>query len=354
MALFTLRGSEYSPGMSWLGIVHEKVRWAGRVTALACFALASVVTGGAAQLSAAVTYNGMCDASAAVSFGTNYFVVANDEDNVIRIYRRHPGGAPVATVDVAKFLVVQGKSPETDIEGSARVGNRIYWITSHGRNAKGKNSPDRHRFFAMDILESTNVPVLVPTGRPYHRLLLDFALDSRLLKYGLVSASRLAPKMPGGLNIEGLTARPDGSLVIGFRNPIPHGKALLLPLLNPAGLIANESAKFGDPIELDLHGLGVRSMGYENGRYLVIAGPSGARGSFQLFNWTGDVQSAPTVVEGITFPGFSPEGMTYEGGDGREQFFILSDDGTLQIDGVDCKRLKDPMQRRFRGFTLTF
>jgi hypothetical protein len=35
--------------------------------------------------------------------------------------------------------------------------------------------------------------------------------------------------MPGGLNIEGLAATPDGQLLIGFRNPLSEGKALLLP-----------------------------------------------------------------------------------------------------------------------------
>ncbi len=308
----------------------------------------------AAQLSEPITYFGMCDASAAVSVGTNFFVVANDEDNVLRVYRRRPGGPPVSTVDLNKFLAVQGKSPETDIEGSALVGNRIYWMTSHGRNAKGKTAPDRHRFFATDVVESPEGLKIIPAGRPYSRLLVDFALDSRLLRFGLMSASRLAPKMAGGLNIEGLTARPDGTLLIGFRNPIPHGKALALPLLNPGGLISGEQAKFGDPIELDLGGLGIRSMGYEEGRYLIIAGPSAAQGAFRLFSWNGTATNSPTAVEGITFPGASPEGMTVEGTDGRKQYFVLSDDGTLRVGNEDCKRLKDPMQRRFRGYTLSF
>src|SRR5690348_752082 len=88
----------------------------------------------AGQLSPPEFFFGMCDASAAVAIGTNFFVVANDEDNVLRVYRRHPGGLPIAAVDVSRFLAVKGKSPETDIEGATMVSNRIYWITSHGRN----------------------------------------------------------------------------------------------------------------------------------------------------------------------------------------------------------------------------
>jgi hypothetical protein len=32
---------------------------------------------------------------------------------------------------------------------------------------------------------------------------------------------------------------------------------------------------------------------------------------------------------------------------------VLSDDGTVQVDGVDCKKLKDPLQKRFRGVNLS-
>ena len=35
-----------------------------------------------------------------------------------------------------------------------------------------------------------------------------------------------AAEAEGGFNIEGLAAAPDGSLLIGLRNPIPQGRAL--------------------------------------------------------------------------------------------------------------------------------
>jgi hypothetical protein len=296
----------------------------------------------------------MCDASAAVAIGTNLSVVANDEDNRLRLYQRHPGGMPAASVDLSRFLAVRGKSPETDIEGAARVGSRIYWITSHGRNAKGKDSPDRHRFFATEIVETVVGPRVTPVGRPYSQLLDDFAREPRLAPFGLASASRLAPKDPGGLNIEGLTAMPDGRLLLGFRNPIPGGRALLVPLLNPAGLIAGDSARFGDPILLDLGGLGVRSLGYENGRYVIIAGPSAGGGVSKLYLWGGpEAATAATLVPGVDFRGLNPEGLAFERADGRREFFVLSDDGTRSLGGVDCKQLKDPAQRRFRGYALT-
>ena len=308
-------------------------------------------TGYSATLSDPTTYFGMCDASAAVSLTTNLFIVANDEDNVLRVYRRHPGGLPVLTIDLNAFLRVAGKSTETDLEGSARIGNRIYWITSHGRNAKGRPSPNRQRFFATTVTLTNDLVDVKPVGQPYTSLLRDLTRDRRLLDFNLAYAARFAPKMPGGLNIEGLSPTPDGHLLLGFRNPIPRGRALVVPLINPADLIEGRPAKFGDPILLDLGGLGVRSMGLGDGKYLIIAGPYGTDGESRLYEWDGH-SASPTPLSGIQVPGFNPEGLAFQHQDGRSEFFLVSDDGTLKINGVDCKHLKDPTGRRFRGYTL--
>ena len=40
------------------------------------------------------------------------------------------------------------KKPESDLEGAANLADRIYWITSHGRNREGEARESRHRFFA--------------------------------------------------------------------------------------------------------------------------------------------------------------------------------------------------------------
>jgi hypothetical protein len=113
--------------------------------------------------------------------------------------------------------------------------------------------------------------------------------DERLKKYELEKAEKLAPKEEGGLNIEGLTATPNGELLIGFRNPIPGGKALILPLTNPLDLIQKPetevNAIFGEPIELDLGGLGIRSIEYWQVYqvYLIIAGAYDGSDQFALY-----------------------------------------------------------------------
>jgi hypothetical protein len=302
-------------------------------------------------LSAPLTYFGMCDASAAVALGANLFIVGNDEDNVIRVYRRQPAAMPVSSFDLTAFLRLSRKDVESDIEGAARIGDRIYWVTSHGRNAKGEVSPNRQRFFATTVTVHEDVVTVQPIGVPYGDLLLDFQADPRLGPLGLEAASRLAPNLPGALNIEGLAATPDGQLLIGFRNPIPDGLALVVPLLNPAEIIEGRRAALGNPIRLDLGGLGVRSMGWGNGRYLIVAGHHDDDVISQLYDWAGP-GATPRPIEGVSFAGSNPEGIAFEVENAAHDVFVLSDDGTLEIGGVGCKKIADPSQRRFRGYRL--
>src|SRR4051794_8803245 len=90
--------------------------------------------GGAQAPLAMFQHTRMWDASAAVAIGTDLFVGANDEDNTLRIYHSERGGGPVASFPMDDFLGVEPEPPEADIEGAARVGDRIFWIPSHGRN----------------------------------------------------------------------------------------------------------------------------------------------------------------------------------------------------------------------------
>src|SRR6187402_2463901 len=153
----------------------------------------------------ATVFVGMCDASAAAAIDADRFVVADDEDNILRIYSR-AGGKPLQTFDLSEFLGVQGKkkSKETDLEAAAQLGDHTFWITSHGRNSKGKDKPERQRLFATRAQVRGDSVEIVPVGQPYSDLLDDLLADPQLAPYKLAAASELAPKAPGGLNIEGL------------------------------------------------------------------------------------------------------------------------------------------------------
>lgn len=293
---------------------------------------------------------GMCDASAAVPVGPTMFVVANDEDNRLRVYRRDDPGRPVPVyqrrhpsepvpwVDLSSFLKVDPKHPEADIEGATRVEDRVYWITSHGRNKNGKPRPNRHRLFATEIKVSGDKVTIAPVGKPYRDLLKDLTASQWLKEYRLGDAAEKPPEETDGLNIEGLSATTQGTLLIAFRNPTPHGKALLVPLENPKQVVEGKAAKLGKPISLSVGGLGIRSIEYFEAKqkYLIVAGPHGDEGDFHLYQWSGPPSEEAELIEGVNFRSFRPEALViYPTEQTRIQ--ILSDDGSEKINGRDCK-----------------
>jgi hypothetical protein len=293
----------------------------------------------------------MCDASGAVALSRNLFVVADDEDNVLRIYDADRGGAPISSSDVSAALPIgavagkkrSAKRPEIDIEAATRIGDVALWITSHGRSSSGKERPERLFLFGTNApAAATQIDVI---GTPYTSLLEDLSSDPRYARFELGEASTRAPKEPGGLNIEGMTARPDGAIFIGFRNPLPAGRALLVTLLNPLDVIGGRPARFGDPVLLDLGGLGIRSLSWWRGRYLVVAGSIDGEAAFRLFAWKGDGKVQP--VNGVDLRGFNPEAFFTP--DQVDRILLLSDDGSESIGGIPCKRLEDRSRKRFRG-----
>jgi hypothetical protein len=304
----------------------------------------------AANQSPPLIFSGMCDASAAVALDGDLFAVGCDEDNFLRFYRVSQPGKPVHIYNLNPFLFGKKKSPEADLEGAARLGSRIYWVTSHGQNAEGRFAPNRHQFFALEVNLRGGVLEVRPVGRPYTNLLSDLVRDPRLERYQLAEAARRAPKASGGLNIEALTDTREGNLLIGFRNPIPGGRALMIPLLNPGALLEGTPASFGEPLLLDLGGKGLRGMGSTGSGYYLIAGPAGADAESQIFFWEGN-DLPPKPIAGRTFPGLNLEGLCFHDSEARSDFLILSDDGSLMSSGKECKSLPED-QRRFRAFRL--
>ncbi len=314
---------------------HRDVANSGRALLRVLGALA--VLGAAAWTDAGVRaqevtlYRGMCDASAAVALDERHFVVASDEDNALRIFARGQS-LPVTTLPLSPFL---GTDRESDLEGAARVGQRIYWISSHGRNSSGKVRPDRYRLFVTEVDDATSPPTLKPVATA-HTHLLQGLIDAESLKaWRLADAARLAPEAPGGLNIEGLAETADAQLLIGFRNPVRDGKALVVALRNPQDVVKGAAATFGPPIALELGGRGVRSLERIGSDYLVVAGPTADRGDFALFRWSGHVVDAPRRISDIALGTLRPEALFAWPRTGVVQ--ILSDDGGVETGGVACK-----------------
>ena len=135
--------------------------------------------GGACGLTAppAVVHEDMANASAIALLDPNWFVAASDESNVLQVFPVDSDGPSVAQVDLSGAAAVLGKSTEIDLEGAARIGDRVYWIGSHGRNKDGKPRSNRQRLMATRVEKDGTTMRLVPEGRPYSGLLTELLAD---------------------------------------------------------------------------------------------------------------------------------------------------------------------------------
>ncbi len=313
----------------------------------ACLAALPLVAASSALARDEFRYSGLCDASAAVALGPDHFVVADDERNTLVTYRRGQP-EPVALLPLAAFLGTAADK-ESDLEGAAAIGSRIYWISSHGRNKNGKPRPERQRFFATEVDASTVPPSLRPIGLAYTGLLQDLLSADALKRFKLKDAAQRAPEAAGGFNIEGLAAMADGRLLIGLRSPLVAGRALLVPLDNPEAVANGEAARIGAPILLDLGGRGIRSMERVGPALFIVAGAPDDRGNFALYRWSGKAEEAPALVNGMDFGSLRPEALFEL--PASSQLQMLSDDGGVETGGVACK--DRPVDgRSFRSITV--
>ncbi|MCX5956654.1 MAG: DUF3616 domain-containing protein [Cyanobacteria bacterium] len=323
-----------------------------------------------------VVHSGPCDASAAIPFGNGLFVVVDNKAKppvVLRIYRSGQAGPALGkgVIPADAVAPVDDGHPALDLEAAARIGPLVYWIGSHGAGApaaKGKGAgelgeprPNQRRLFATNLglrvgADGTSMELSVePVGRPYTTLIDDLAADPRYARFELGAAATRPDKAKGGLSIEGLAATPSGALLIGFRNPLPGGKALLVPLTNPNAVLGGEKARFGDPVLLDLGGLGIRSLEMVNGGLLIVAGPAeGRKGTATpsvLYRWSGQFESPAVRLRSFPSVGgrpLNPEALVIDG----NSLVVLSDDGKLE--GLDAACGKRPKESEgFRELRIT-
>lgn len=312
-------------------------------------------------------YKGMCDASAAVALDEKTFIVASDENNDLRIYGKNNSEElqRIKLSEVFKGKISDGNNLEIDIEGATRLGDKIFWTGSHGASKTGKPRPSRQRLFAVKISRDggTGKFIAVPAGKIYTDLISDLENDLRFNEFKLKEAEIIRPKDIGGLSIEALAATPEGHLLIGFRNPLiggqtsadkilKNGKSLIVELLNPLEVIGGKTAKFAAPIILNLNGLGVRGLEYDNARkiYLVVAGPyfdaqeilpqNSEVSESRFYVWTGKRSDEPQLRKKIKLSGFNAETAFVYPQTANVQ--LLSDDGK-----ADCSE-------SFRGRLLKF
>ncbi|MFN7769490.1 MAG: DUF11 domain-containing protein, partial [Planctomycetaceae bacterium] len=169
--------------------------------------------------------SGASDASTAIAIDAQYALVGDDEDQVLRLYRRDQSGLPVAQFDFTSSLGLTdlsgGVPREVDLEAATRVGSTIYWLGSHSNAANGNSRPNRSRVFATSVSGSGAGTTLAYLGR-YDHLKADLLAWDAGNGHGLganyygLTASAAAGVIPeteggGGFNLEGLSRAPEGT-----------------------------------------------------------------------------------------------------------------------------------------------
>lgn len=309
------------------------------------------------------TFARLCDASAVAPIGGTQFLAASDDTNrdglnQIRVYEfpafiPNDPCEPLGNLDIHEFLCGDEKPDsselETDIESATRVKDTIFWISSHGRDKKGKSWPDRQRFFAVSLQNS----IWRPLGTPYTELLP--ALETLVPEIKEAEKAKCAPE-EGGVSIEGLCEGENGTLLIGFRSPLREEKALVMPILNPREMLEGVAASLGEAFTLDLGGRGIRDwLKMSDDFWLILAGTSSSSGTFALYSWNGNHQTPPVhlgeiseAAEKLGLDDFKPEAiLRLENG----TLWLISDDGDLKF---HHKRNKDlsASKRTFRSAQL--
>ena len=132
------------------------------------------------------------------------------------------------------------------------------------------------------------------------------------------------PSKENGLDIEGLAAR-DNRVMLGCRGPLLDSRAVVIELtFDETFTIDHYALHF-----LDLDGLGIRDLCWQDDQLLVKAGPtSDARGLFGLYRWSptipGRVEHPERLLSFLTNTE-KPEGVCPLARGGREGLIVLYD-----------------------------
>lgn len=317
------------------------------------------------------------DASTGTPAGNGYMLVADDEDQTIRLFDRNESGFRLKAWNFNSDLG-WASYEEADLEASFRAGDLIYWMGSHSNTRNGNDAPARELIFMTSVSGTATTSELAYEGK-YTGLKDDLVLwdssnghglGANALGLALSAAVGKVPEQVDGFNIEALARMPAGSsgAYIGFRAPLTPGSgrtnALVVPVTNLGALLTgiSSTAAFAAPIELDLGGRGIRSMvrNAEN-EYLILAGPPGSSGTFALFLWDGNAATAPVLLatdvhDRALDADASPEGLLGIADSLNEcsRIRVLMDGGdtVLYGDGLTAKRHPVARFRKFRSDSI--
>ena len=301
---------------------------------------------------------GSCDASAMADVGGGCFYVADDENNILRLYNSQLSGMPLRTVNAEGFA---NGSEEYDVEGAtvSDDGKTIYWITSLANSKKGKEKPYRNRAFSSKVSGSGAETTLTSGAysEKFRDAMIKFGDDNGWNFTASASyANSMIPKRIDGFNVEGLTLKTDGNgaAYIGFRAPCVPKKGVTPTSSNRKYAVmatvenfeqifsgsgkSSTAPQVGAPVLFDFGGLGIRSIERVGDYYVIIAGLFEGGGTPKVYLWDGTTNenADPITVNGghLTEMALALENIAV-GGDGHpEAFTARQEDNKLYLNIV--------------------
>ena len=113
-------------------------------------------------------------------------------------------------------------------------------------------------------------------------------------------------------------------------------------------MIEGGRARLGQVVRLSLAGRGIREITWTGRDYLIVAGSFDGKGKSRIYRWAGTGTEVQRLREAARLD-LNPEGLVVFPESNGTDFFLLSDDGSRETDGVECKELRDSGQRSFRS-----
>ena len=320
-------------------------------------------------------HTGMSDGSAAIAIDANYYIVGDDELNILNVYNRKHSGLPVKTFSYTSNLSLPEPSkPEVDVEAATRsinFPNRIYWS---GSMSNGKlpydNKPNRDRLFATNVTKTGDSTVITFVGYYNFRNALLAWGDANGYNFTASAAAGVDSKSASGFSLEGMVIGPDSTtMYLGLRAPLVptsyRKNAVIVPIQNFETWFNNGSPAgnptFGNPIELDLDLRGIRDITrMSDGTYVIVAGsPLDDGGVNNIYKWSGYADEAPVPVSNIVGGMLNIEGLMQGvdslGNLSNTSVQIISDGGALVLynDNSEAKDFGDYKLRKFRSDLVT-
>lgn len=269
---------------------------------------------------------GVYGASGVVQLPDGRILVAGDDERtplaIVDVFGRGASRI-VAPGEIARLLAATGTTAINDLEAlTIDMRGHVYAATSHSLTTKGVTKQEREQLVRFDVRGEVMTGLSVCT-----------TLKAALTKLDPVFAvTAVSTPHDGGLNIEGIAWDPAAArLLIGFRSPREHGKALIVWLQNPDAVFDGRAAPQLSPVvALDLNGEGVRDLTYSPtlGAFLIVAGSwrHDKPRPPALWTWRGG-DDKPVKLHAPDFGDLKPEGIAEVVAGDVRVLFVVSDDG---------------------------